>query len=79
MIQRGSNGFDVADFPSEQDCTQLFLTWELPIEDANVGQGLKVVFDNDRSTAMRVNEEQVWLNGERVSVHHESGQWRRAD
>jgi len=79
VIQRGSNGFDVAGFPSEQDCTQLFLTWELPIEDANVSRALDIVFDNDLSTAMRVNEEQVRLNGERVRVHHESGQWRRAD
>ena len=77
VIQRGSTGFDVADFPSDQDCTLLFLTWELPIEDAHVGQALNVAFDIDLSTSMTVNEEQVWLNGERVSVCHESGQWRR--
>ncbi|WP_233864359.1 hypothetical protein [Paraburkholderia adhaesiva] len=79
VIQRGSNGFDVADYPSDQDCTQLFLTWELPIEDPAVGQALKVTFDSDLSNAMMTNEEQVWLNGERVGVRPESGQWRRAD
>ncbi len=79
VIQRDSNGFDVAHFPSDQDCTQLFLTWELPIEDPHVGQALKVAFDNDLSGSTMVNEEQVRLNGERVSVCPESGQWRRAD
>ena len=77
VIQRGSNGFDVTDFPSDQDCTQLFLTWELPIEDAHVGRALKVGLDNDLSISTMVNEEQVCLNGERVSVRPESGQWRR--
>lgn len=79
VIQRGSNRFDVAGFPSDQDCTQLFLTWELPIEDPAVGQALKVAFDSDISSARTVNEEQVWLNGERVGVCHETGQWCRAD
>ncbi len=79
VIRRGSSGFDAADFPSGQDCTQLFLTWELPIEDAHVGRALDIAFDNDTSAAMTMHEEQVRLNGERVSVRHESGQWRRAD
>ncbi|KWR88494.1 hypothetical protein [Cupriavidus sp. IDO] len=79
VIRRGSDGFDVTDFPADQDCTQQFLTWELPIEDANVEQALKVDFDIDPSTARLMNEEQVWLNGKRVNVRHESGQWRRAD
>jgi hypothetical protein len=77
VIQRGSNGFDVTDFPAERDCTQLFLTWELPIEDAYVERALKIDFDIDLSTAIRMSEEQVRLNGDRVSVHQESGQWRR--
>ena len=79
VIQRGSSGFDVADFPPDQDCTQLFLTWELPIEDVHVMQTLNVAFDIDLSTSRKVNEEQVRLNDERVSVRHESGRWRRAD
>ncbi len=78
VIQRDHNGFDVTDFPPDQDCTQLFLTWELPIEDVHVGQALDIAFDIDPSTAMSMKEEQVWLHGERVGVHHESGQWRRS-
>jgi hypothetical protein len=68
VIQRGSGGFNVADFPPEQDCTQIFLTWELPIENANVGQALRIAFDTDPSTSLLLAEEQVWLNGARVSV-----------
>ena len=79
VIPRGSNGFDATDFPDGRDLTQRFLTWELPIEDARVGRALEVEFDIDPSTAMRKREEQVLLNGERVSVRHESGQWQRAD
>lgn len=79
VIRRGSTGFDMADFPTDRDCVQLFLTWELPIEDARVAQALGVAFDNALATAMLLNEEQVRLNGARVGVCHESGQWRHAD
>ena len=79
VIRRGSSGFDVADFPADQDCTQIFLTWELPIENPLVGQALNVTFDHDRSAAMQVDEEQLWLDGERVRVCQESGRWLRAN
>lgn len=75
VIGRRSGGFDVADFPPDQDCTQVFLTWELPIEQVHVGHALRIAFDIDPSTALRLDEEQVWLNGERVSVCPDSGRW----
>ncbi|MGN5477085.1 hypothetical protein ACTMU2_09785 [Cupriavidus basilensis] len=79
VIRRGRNGFDAADFPDGQDCTQLFLTWELPIEDVHVAQALNVTFDVNSAASMTVNDGQVRLNGERVDVRPESGQWRPAD
>ncbi|MEO6322203.1 MAG: hypothetical protein ABIR56_16040, partial [Polaromonas sp.] len=79
VIQRRSSGFHEADFTPGQDCTQLFLTWELPIEDAHVGRALGVAFDTDPSASLQLNEEQVWLNGARASVCPDSGRWRRAD
>ena len=79
VIQRRSSGFDVADFAPGQDCTQLFLTWELPIEDAHVGRALGIAFDIDPSTASQLDEEQVLVNGERAVVCPDSGRWRRAD
>ena len=79
VIQRGSSGFNVVDFAPDQDCTQLFLTWELPIEDAHVGKALGVTFDVDASTSLQLDEEQVWLNGARVSVCPDSGRWCPVD
>ena len=79
VIQRGSSGFNVADFGPDQDCTQIFLTWELPIEDAHVGDALKVTFDIDPSTSLQLDEEQVWLNGARAIVCPDSGRWCPVD
>ncbi|MEY4883569.1 MAG: hypothetical protein RIS34_1423 [Pseudomonadota bacterium] len=75
VIERRSGGFHVADFPPDQDCTQVFLTWELPIENVHVGQALRIVFDIDPSTSLRLEDEQVWLNGARTSVCPDSGRW----
>lgn len=79
VIQRGSNGFDAADFTPEQDCDQFFLAWELPIEDAHVGRALGVVFDIAPDASLQLKEEQVWLNGAKAGVCPESGRWRKAD
>ena len=79
VIQRSSSGFNVSDFPADQDYTQVFLTWELPIEDAHVAHKLQIDFDTNPSTSSKLNEEQVWLNGARVKVNSDSGQWCRAD
>lgn len=79
VIARHSNGFQEADFSPEQDCSQIFLTWELPIANAHVAQALGITFDTDAATALQLDEEQVWWNGARASVCPESGQWRQAD
>ncbi|MCX7258402.1 MAG: hypothetical protein NTZ64_17270 [Polaromonas sp.] len=79
VVARHSSGFEVADFPSGQDFSQVFLTWELPIEDAAVGQVLQIVFDIDASTSLRLDEEQVWFNGAPASLCPDSGRWRRVD
>ncbi len=75
VIVRDSSGFAVADFPPEQDCTQVFLTWELPIEHAAVSQALQIDFDTEASSPLQLDEEQVWLNGARVSVNPDTGRW----
>jgi hypothetical protein len=79
VIRRGSSGFNVADFAPDEDWIQIFLTWELPIEDARVGDALRVTFDVDPSTSSQLDEEHVLLNGERVIVCPDSGRWRRAE
>jgi hypothetical protein len=78
VIRRGGSGFDAADFAPDRDCTQLFLTWELPIENADVARALRIDFDIDPSTALQLDEEQVWLNGARADVCPDSGRWRVA-
>ena len=79
VIQRNSSGFRVADFPPEQDCTQVFLTWELPIENKSIQHALGIAFDIDALTALLLDDEQVWVNGARVSARPDSGQWCRTD
>jgi hypothetical protein len=78
VIQRHSKGFDVADFPPEQACTQVFLSWELPIEDVHVSRALQIAFDMAPSTALRLEEEQVWLDGARAEVCPATGRWAPA-
>ncbi|CAN5499339.1 hypothetical protein BH10PSE16_BH10PSE16_14430 [soil metagenome] len=78
VIARRSAGFDAADFPNEQDCTQVFLTWELPVENADLGLALRIAFGIDPSTALLPVDEQVWLNGAKASVCPASGRWRQA-
>lgn len=81
VIQRNGNcnGFNVADFPPDHDCTLVFLTWELPIENVHVGHALGITFDVNPSTASLLDDEQVWVNGARVSVCPDSGRWCQAD
>lgn len=78
VIARGSDGFRVADYPPARDCTQLFLTWELPIDTTEVGQALHIRYDSDVSTSLPPDEEQVWLNGASASVCPQSGRWLQA-
>lgn len=79
VIDRSSSGFDGGDFPPEQERNQVFLSWELPIEDAHVAHALGVAFDIDPANALRLEDEQVWLNGARVRVCPSTGQWYPAD
>ncbi|MDR5752579.1 MULTISPECIES: hypothetical protein [unclassified Caballeronia] len=79
VIQRNSSSFSAADFAPDQDRTQVFLTWELSIEDPHVGRALKVVFDTARSTSLQLDEEQVWSNGGPAAVCPETGRWYRVD
>ncbi|AMM23964.1 hypothetical protein [Variovorax sp. PAMC 28711] len=79
VVERGTEHFDTADFAPAKDCTQVLLTWELPIEDPRVARALGIAFDTDPSTASQLEEQQVRLDGARVEVCPRSGQWRPAD
>lgn len=75
VIQRHSDGFNATDFTSAQNDNQLFLTWELPIEDARVARALHVEFDTDAATAAQLTEGQLWRNGTPAALCPASGQW----
>jgi hypothetical protein len=79
VIKRHGPGFDVADFSSGQDCSLVFLSWELPIENVAVGHALGITFDTDPSTALLLDAEQVLQNGAPGSVCPASGRWCQAD
>jgi len=76
VIERGSAGFDAAHFSPSRDCTQVFLTWELPIEDAHVARALGITFDSDPATARQLSDEQVWVSGAPAVVCPATGSWR---
>ncbi|SIO39690.1 hypothetical protein [Paraburkholderia phenazinium] len=75
VIQRGSSGFNAADFAPDRDCIQIFLTWELPIEEACVASALKIAFDVAPVGSLPPDEEGVRLHGEAVTVCPDSGRW----
>ena len=75
VVKRGSGRFDAADFPAERDCTQIFLTWELPIQNIGLRRALQIACDIDPATALSLDQEQVWRNGARVDVCPQSGRW----
>ena len=74
VVPRGASRFDESDFPDGRDLSQLFLTWELPIEDARVAGALDIAFDIDPAAA-QWDEEQVRQDGARLGVRPDSGAW----
>jgi len=79
VIQRGSSGFDASGFAPDQDWAQIFLSWELPIEDASVARALEITFDIAASTCGQVDAQHLRLNGARGIVCPDSGRWLPSD
>jgi hypothetical protein len=75
VIERHSVGWNNPNLAPEQDRTQIFLTWELPVENPDVGRALQIALDVDPATSLARDEAQVWLNGARVWVCPDSGKW----
>ena len=74
VIARDRSSFKAEDFSAERDCSQVFLTWELPIENTNVAQTLGLRFDTNPSTARELDDARVLLNGQPVTVCPDTGQ-----
>lgn len=75
VIWSGSSSFKVSDFPTELDCSQVFLTWELPITHPRIAQALGISFDIVPTESPLCEDGLVWLNGMKANVCPESGQW----
>lgn len=75
VIERRSSGFSVADFPPGRDCSLVFLTWELPIENAGVSHALQIAFDGDPTSVLLQEDAQLWLNGAKATVCPATGRW----
>lgn len=75
VINRHQDGFDPDDFPAGADCSQVFLSWELPIEQAGLARALGIDFDIDPTTAARLDQQQVWLDGAPAEPCPETGRW----
>lgn len=79
VIQRGSSGFNAAEFTQNMDSVQLFLTWELSIEDAHVARALDIAFDVVPPASLQLAEEQILVNGAPAILCPDSGRWRPVD
>lgn len=78
VIRRGQDGFDEADFgnpASALDDVQMFLTWELPVDDARVMQALGMAFDVLPSNVAAPQDAQVLANGAAAVLCANSGRW----
>jgi len=75
VLPRGRPVFDPADFAPDQDWTQLFLTWELPIESAPLRHALGVVLDTRPDAARCLDRPQLQIDGLARQVCPRTGHW----
>jgi len=75
IVKRGAAGFDAADFAPGQLRPQVFLTWELPVEDEAVRHALGITLDAGGAASLQAPVEQVWRDGAPVRVCPKTGGW----
>jgi hypothetical protein len=75
VIERGSSGFDAASFGPGRDCSHVFLSWELPVEDTQIAHALGIRFDTDPGTAALLEEGRLCRRGALATVCAASGRW----
>jgi hypothetical protein len=75
VIARGRSGACATAIAPARDFTEMFLTWELPIESVGVARVLGVRFDTDPAGASQQLVAGVWADGVPAQVHPESGCW----
>ena len=75
VIARHATGFAPGDFAPTADCSQAFLTWELPLSQPALTQVLGIRFDTARTTAALLEVEQVWHQAAPGEVCPNTGRW----
>ena len=78
VIARHASGFASSDFAPSADCSQVFLTWELPLSHPALTQVLGIRFDTARTTAAQLEDEQVWHQDTPGKVCPNTGRWLAA-
>ena len=74
IIRSGSPGFNAADFASGMR-PQVFLTWELPVENDAISKALGVTLHADPGVSPQDGEERVLRNGLPVALCPVTGTW----
>jgi hypothetical protein len=75
VIARHTSGFASSDFAPNADCSQVFLTWEMPIAHPALATALGIRFDTAPRTAAQLEIEQVWHQGAPGNVCPNAGRW----
>lgn len=75
VIRRGSASFDVGGFPADEDASQVFLSWEIPIEDRHVATALCITFDISRSDASPLETGQLLRHDRPARLCPATGKW----
>lgn len=73
VVARGASGFVAAHF-ADASRTQVFLSWELPVEEVRVAHVLTIAFDTEPATTL-AGEEGLRRNGAAASLCPHSGRW----
>ena len=79
VVLRGRSDFDAKDFAPPHDRTQVFLTWELPVEAPAIAQVMGIGFDVDGSAADAPDAEGLRLDGAHAVLCPATGRWRVGD
>lgn len=76
IVQQGADSFDAGHFDAAQVPPQVFLTWELPVEQERLAQVLGIRYDVGAAVHGPVTEEQVRRSGAPARVCPSTGRWQ---
>lgn len=82
VVPRQRRDFLATDFPASRDCTQVFLTWELPMDNRQVAAALQIQWDpphppnQDAAAGPADGTSRLERGGLPVGVCPRTGQWQ---